>query len=98
MLGWEKRSARRVPIDCSASIMLPDGSEHMVAMFDLSVDGLAFTSGLELAPDTEIELRLLPPPGSLVQPLQCRVQVVRSVATDTPYTFLTSTRGLRVEK
>lgn len=98
MPGWEKRSARRVPIDCPASVMLPDGSEHMVTVKDLSVEGLAFESGLDLPPEMEVELRLLPPPGSLIEPLQCTVRVVRSVGTDMPFSYLTSACGLRVEK
>lgn len=98
MLGWEKRSARRVPIDCPASVMLPDGSEHMVMVKDLSVAGLAFESGLDLPEAMEIELRLLPPAGSLITPLQCKVVVVRSVATEMPFSYLTSTRNLQVEK
>jgi hypothetical protein len=77
--------------------MLPDGSEHMVTVKDLSIEGLAFESGLDLPEGMEVELRLLPPAGSLIQPLQCRVSVVRSVATDMPFSYLTSARGLRVE-
>jgi len=98
LLGWEKRSARRVPIDCPASVMLPDGSEHMVTVKDLSVDGLSFESGLDLPEGLEVELRLLPPAGSLIAPLQCKVHVVRSVPTDMPFSYLTSGRSLRVEK
>lgn len=98
MLGWEKRSARRVPIDCPASVMLPDGSEHMVTVKDLSVEGLSFESGLDLPADMEVELRLLPPAGSLIEPLQCKVRVVRSVPTEMSFTYLTSARGLQVEK
>jgi hypothetical protein len=78
--------------------MLPDGSEHMAVVKDLSVDGLAFESGLDLPPDLEVELRLLPPAGSLIEPLQCKVHVVRSVPTDMPFTYLTSARSLQVEK
>lgn len=98
MLGWEKRSSRRVPIDCPASVMLPDGSEHMATVKDLSVDGLAFESGLDLPEGMQVELRLLPPAGSLVAPLQCKAVVVRSVPTDMPFSYLTSARGLQVEK
>lgn len=98
MLGWEKRSARRVPIDCPASVMLPDGSEHMATVKDLSVEGLSFESGLDLPQGMEVELRLLPPAGSLIEPLQCKVLVVRSVETAMPFSYLTSTRSLQVEK
>lgn len=98
MLGWEKRSARRVPIDCPASVMLPDGSEHVATVKDLSVEGLSFESGLDLPQGMEVELRLLPPAGSLIEPLQCKVLVVRSVQTDMPFSYLTSTRSLQVEK
>ncbi len=98
MLGWEKRSARRVPIDCPASVMLPDGSEHMATVKDLSVEGLSFESGLDLPEGLEVELRLLPPAGSLIEPLQCKVLVVRSVQTEMPFSYLTSTRSLQVEK
>lgn len=98
MPGWEKRSARRVPIDCPASVMLPDGSEHLVTVKDLSVQGVAFESGLDLPPGMEVELRLLPPPGSPTRPLQCTVQVVRSVPTGLPFSYLTSGHSLQVQK
>lgn len=78
--------------------MLPDGSEHMATVKDLSVEGLSFESGLDLPEGLEVELRLLPPAGSLIEPLQCKVLVVRSVQTEMPFSYLTSTRSLQVEK
>ena len=78
--------------------MLPDGSEHMATVKDLSVEGLSFESGLDLPEGMEVELRLLPPAGSLIAPLQCKVLVVRSVETEMPFSYLTSTRSLQVEK
>jgi hypothetical protein len=98
LLGWEKRAARRVPIDCPAQLMLPDGSEHTVMVHDLSVNGCSFECGLDLPPDLEVELRLTPPPGSLVEPLQCTVRVVRTLPGELPFSYTVAASTLRVTK
>ena len=87
-LGWEKRSGRRIPVNCSVQITLQDGSELLGLAHDLSVDGILFDCPVPLAAAEEAEIKLLPPEGSFVTPLTAAIQVIRCDPTDLPHRFM----------
>ena len=87
-LGWEKRSGRRIPVNCSVQISLQDGRELLGLAHDLSVDGILFDCPVPLAAAEEAEIKLLPPEGSFVTPLTAAIQVIRCDPTDLPHRFM----------
>lgn len=88
MIGWEKRSARRIPINCPIRITLPDGQECMGLAHDLSVDGIAFECNVELNEASAAEVQLLPPAGARTAPLRGAIEVIRCSALDTRRGYL----------
>lgn len=96
-LGWEKRSGRRIPVNCPVQILLQDDREFLGLAHDLSVDGISFDCPVQLAAAEEAEIKLLPPEGSLTAPLKAVIQVIRCDPTDSPHRFLIAA-ALRVTK
>ena len=87
-LGLEKRTGRRIPINCSVQILLPDGRTLLGLAHDLSVEGIRFDCPIELQPAQTLEVRLLPPSDSATPPLQAIIEIIRCEATDTPFRFM----------
>jgi len=87
-LGWEKRSGRRIPVNCPVQIMLKDGRELLGLTHDLSVDGILFDCPVPLAAAEEADIKLLPPEGSFIAPLNAVIQVIRCDPTDSPHRFM----------
>lgn len=96
-LGLEKRTGRRIPINCPVQILLQDGRELLGLAHDLSVEGIRFDCPVALIPAQEAEVRLLPPGASLIPPLNAVIEVIRCDPTDTPYRFVIAA-ALRVTK
>lgn len=96
-LGWEKRSGRRVPVNCPVQIRLKDEREFLGLAHDLSVDGISFDCPVQLAAADEAEIKLLPPEGSFIAPLAAVIQVIRCDPTDSPHRFMIAA-ALRVTK
>ncbi len=86
-LGLEKRSGRRIPINCSLQIFL-DGRELLGFALNLSVAGIRFDCPVALKPAQSLEIKLLPPNDSGTPPLQAIIEVIRCDATDTPFRFM----------
>lgn len=87
-LGLEKRSGRRIPVNCPVQIMLQDGREFLGLAHDLSVDGILFDCPVQLAAAEEAEIKLLPPEGSFITPLKAAIQVIRCDPTNLPNRFM----------
>lgn len=87
-LGWEKRSGRRIPVNCPMQIMLKDGRELLGLTHDLSVDGILFDCPVPLAVAEEADIKLLPPEGSFITALDAVIQVIRCDPTDSPHRFM----------
>jgi PilZ domain len=96
-LGLEKRTGRRIPINCSVQILLPDGRELLGLAHDLSVEGVRFDCPIQLQPAQVLEVRLLPPSDSGTPPFQATIDVIRCEATDTPSRFMVAA-ALRATK
>ena len=96
-LGWEKRSGRRIPVNCPVHIMLKDEREFLGLAHDLSVDGVLFDCPVQLAEAEEAEIKLLPPEGSRIEPLKAVIQVIRCDSTDSPHRFMIAA-AMRVTK
>ena len=47
-LGQEKRTGRRIPINCPVLILLEDGRELLGLAHDLSVEGIRFDCPVQL--------------------------------------------------
>lgn len=96
-LGWEKRSGRRIPVNCPVQIMLSDDRGFLGLVHDLSVDGILFDCPVQMAEAEEAQIKLLPPEGSFIAPLSAAIQVIRCAPTDSPHRFMIAA-ALRVEK
>lgn len=88
MIGWEKRSARRIPVNCPIRITLPNGQECMGVAHDLSVDGIAFECGMEITEATSAEVQLIPPAGAMTAPLRGAIEVIRCSTLGTRHGYL----------
>ena len=87
-LGLEKRTGRRIPINCPVQILLPDGRELLGLAHNLSVEGIRFDCPVQLLPAQELEVRLLPPNASSTPSLHAVIAVIRCEATNTPFRFM----------
>jgi len=87
-LGWEKRSGRRIPVNCPVQILLGDTREFLGLAHDLSVDGILFDCPVQLAAAEEATVTLLPPEGSIITPLKAKIEVIRCDPTDSPHRFM----------
>ena len=87
-LGLEKRTGRRIPINCPVQILLSDGRELLGLAHNLSIEGIRFDCPIELMPSQELEVRLLPPSASATPPLHAVIEVIRCEATETPFRFM----------
>ncbi len=94
-LGQEKRTGRRIPIDCPVLILLEDGRELLGLAHDLSVDGIRFDCPVQLAPGQAAQVRLQPPPAAMIPPLEAEIEVIRCDPTETPLRFMVAA-ALRV--
>ena len=97
MIGWEKRSARRIPVNCPIRITLPDGQERMGLAHDLSVDGISFECGIAIGEATSAQVQLEPPAGAHTAPLRGSIEVIRCTELDTRGGYLIAA-ALRVTK
>ncbi len=97
MLGWEKRGARRVPIHCPLQIIFADGTTYSGMAVDLSVDGILFDSPIALEAAQAAEVRLQPPPGSVISPLFAAIEVIRceALAGGAQFRIAAALRALR---
>lgn len=66
---------RRVRITCRVEIQLETGEIHHGTACDLGVDGVTFLTDYVPRFEERLELRVIPPEGSLVKPLRAMVQV-----------------------
>lgn len=73
---------------CPVQITLADQREFLGLTHDLSVDGILFDCPVALAAAEEAEVKLLPPEGSFITPLNAVVQVIRCDPTDSPHRFM----------
>ncbi len=96
-LGLEKRTGRRIPINCPVQIRLSDDRTLLGLVHDLSVEGIRFDCPEELLPAQEAEIHLLPPTASMIPPLNAIIQVIRCDPTDAPHIFMIAA-ALRVTK
>lgn len=83
MVGWEKRSARRIPVNCPLRVTLPDGQECMGLAHDLSVEGISFECNIALAAASSAEVQLVPPAGVATAPLSGSIEVIRCTELNT---------------
>lgn len=88
MVGWEKRSARRIPVNCPIRITLPDGQECMGLAHDLSVDGIAFECAIAMPEASAADVQLIPPTGAMTAPLIGAIEVIRCNALDSRRGYL----------
>lgn len=81
---WEKRSARRIPIsvDCQVKIQMPDGSVKDGVIKDLSVDGLSIETSQPVDGGAQLDISIIPPDGSPIEPLRAQVEVIRCIPDD----------------
>lgn len=80
VLSRDKRTSRRVPIECPARIRTLDlGPSYYGTCTDLSVKGLTVQSSFVPRPNEELEVTVVPPrAGDLAsQPMTARVRVRR---------------------
>lgn len=94
-LGQEKRTGRRIPIDCPILILLEDGRELLGLAHDLSVEGIRFDCPVQLTPGQAAQVRLQPPAAALIPPLHAEIEVIRCDPTETPHRFMVAA-ALRV--
>jgi len=87
-LGQEKRTGRRIPINCPLLILLEDGRELLGLAHDLSVEGIRFDCPVQLVPGQTAGIRLQPPPAALIPPLDAQIEVIRCDPTETPFRFM----------
>ena len=94
---WEKRSARRIPVDCMVVIKAADNALYDGVVKDLSVDGISIETTYNPAPAVLFEIDVIPPPGSIVSPLRAVAEVIRSVPSETEghYTIAASIKSVR---
>ncbi|HEY9102546.1 PilZ domain-containing protein [Chitinimonas sp.] len=79
-MSAEKRTAKRVPVECPARIRTLDlGPSYYGTCTDLSVTGLTILSNFVPRHDEELEVTVVPPRngGIKPQPMTARVRVRR---------------------
>jgi hypothetical protein len=81
---WEKRSARRIPIsvDCLVTIQMPDGSTQNGVIKDLSVDGISIETSQLIDGGSQLDISVIPPEGSPIEPLRANIEVIRCTPED----------------
>lgn len=76
----EMRNARRIPLNCQVKIRSTESGETAYGTTkDLSVDGVAILTDYVPRFGQLLEIHVLPPQGSSIQPLRALVQVRRCV-------------------
>lgn len=76
----EMRNARRIPLNCQVKIRATESGEIAYGTTkDLSVDGVAILTDYVPRFGQLLEIHVLPPQGSSIQPLRALVQVRRCV-------------------
>lgn len=79
-LKGEMRAARRIPIQCQLKIKTADHGETSYGVTkDLSVGGISFITDYVPRFGELLEIHMLPPRGSSIQPLRALVQVKRCI-------------------
>lgn len=94
---WEKRSARRIPVDCMVIIKAANNALYDGVVKDLSVDGISIETTFNPAPAELFEIDVIPPPGSLVSPLRAVAETIRSIPSESErrYTIAASIKNVR---
>ena len=84
----ERRSARRIPITCQVKIRITESDETAYGTTkDISVGGVGLITDYVPRFGQLMEIHVLPPQGSSIQPLRALVQVRRCVQLPTGHHY-----------
>lgn len=95
----EMRNARRIPINCQVKIRVTESGETVYGTTkDLSVDGVSLLTDYVPRFGQLLDIHILPPQGSTIQPLRALVQVRRCVKLDSGRGYEIGTAILKIRE